>query len=290
MKSILIIFVVIFSVTYLEAGVVRTATMDSVLVENLREAVDSDGINDDEVMDFYYGKINPYSTRYEEGEDDWRETRASYKPIEGASFFANRAFLGAVDVELPDTTFSPTFLGWGRDYLLDPDFVIYGPDEDKLRYLNLDSLWVSVADGRGVFDIAYVLIYGGMVVDMLWEYADSLEQDSLYNILNEVAYFAYLVLEDHEPNSWITLPDSAPECYPDSFAIRTNNYRPHFAAALGYAGCVLGNAEYVTTAEADMFTHNFNGHNGILGLNMSNGGIYSEGFLYGNVVSNGLCA
>ena len=289
MKSILIIFVVIFSVTYLAAGVVRTATMDSVLVENLREAVDSDGINDDEVMDFYYDKLNPYSTRYEEGEDDWRETRASYKPIEGASYFANRAFLGAVDVEIDEH--SDEFLGWGRDYLLDPDFTLEPLNpETSLRYLDLDSVWVSVADGRGAFDIAYVLIYGGMIVDMLWYYVTPAEQNSLYNILNEVAYFAYLVLEDHEPDSWVTLPDSAnvPDYYPDTFSINTNNIRLYFAAALGYAGCVLGNTDYVTTAEEDMFTHNFNGHNGILGLNMSNDGIYSEGFLYGNVVSNAL--
>ena len=87
MKSILIIFVVIFSVTYLAAGVVRTATMDSVLVENLREAVDSDGINDDEIMDFYYEKMNPGSTRYDGKGNDWREERASYEPINKFSIF-----------------------------------------------------------------------------------------------------------------------------------------------------------------------------------------------------------
>ena len=55
--------------------------MDSVLVENLREAVDSDGINDDEVMDFYYEKINPYDGWDDGNEDDWRENRAFYEPI-----------------------------------------------------------------------------------------------------------------------------------------------------------------------------------------------------------------
>jgi hypothetical protein len=81
MRSIFIIFVLVFSTNYLVAEVVSTATMDSLLLENLREAVDSDGINDDEVMDYYYDKINPYSTRYEEGDDEWRENRASYEPI-----------------------------------------------------------------------------------------------------------------------------------------------------------------------------------------------------------------
>lgn len=113
MKRTVLLTVFILLASVLFGGVTRTVTMDSVLVENLREAVDSDGINDDEVMDFYYDKINPYSARYEDDGDEWREERASYKPIEGASYFAQRSLLGVIDVELPDTTFSPTFLNWG---------------------------------------------------------------------------------------------------------------------------------------------------------------------------------
>ncbi len=256
MKSILIICMVIFSVTYLAAGVVRTATMDSVLVENLREAVDSDGINDDEVMDFYYDKLNPYSARYEEGEDDWRENRASYKPIDGASYFANRAFLGAVDVELPDTTFSPTFLDWGKRYLLEPDFYIPGPDEDKLRYLDLDSLWVEVADGhaRNCFILASILTNCGVIVDMLYHYVEDEDDrialcDSLDNVANFVNILLNVEYNDantiyDEGNVRIVIPDyyvnsdEWDDRYPIEFGTRTNNYRIMLASALGYAGCV----------------------------------------------------
>jgi len=88
MKWIILLFVVVFH-SYLFSSVVDyTATMDSVLVENLREAVDSDGINDDEVMDFYYEKINPYDGRDDgEDEEDWRENRADYETINKFSIF-----------------------------------------------------------------------------------------------------------------------------------------------------------------------------------------------------------
>lgn len=76
MKRIILLFVVVFH-SYLFSSVVDyTATMDSVLVANLREAVDSDGINDDEVMDFYYEMIDP--NRYEEGNDFGRDILWEY--------------------------------------------------------------------------------------------------------------------------------------------------------------------------------------------------------------------
>ena len=61
---------------------IQTATMASTLVSSLRSAVTNGDPNYDEVMDFYYDKINPGSSDYEEGDgDDWREDRASYEPI-----------------------------------------------------------------------------------------------------------------------------------------------------------------------------------------------------------------
>ena len=57
----------------------QTATMNSTLVSSLRSAVTNCDPNYDEVMDFYYDKINPGSTDYGEGDgDDWREDRVEY--------------------------------------------------------------------------------------------------------------------------------------------------------------------------------------------------------------------
>lgn len=80
-KLILCLFALsIWSLMFTEQT--QIATMDSTLVSSLRSAVTNGDPDYDEVMDYYYDTMNPGSTRYEEGdEDDWREERASYEPI-----------------------------------------------------------------------------------------------------------------------------------------------------------------------------------------------------------------
>lgn len=87
-KLILCLFVIsLWSLMFAEQ--IQTATMDSTLVSNLRSAVTNGSPNYDEVMDFYYDKINPGSSDYGEGDgDDWRENRADYEPINKFSIFS----------------------------------------------------------------------------------------------------------------------------------------------------------------------------------------------------------
>jgi hypothetical protein len=190
MKKLCIVLFILFAVS-LNAEVVRTATMDSVLVENLREAVDSDGINDDEVMDFYYEKINPYDG-IDEGDDydDFRESRANYKPIDGASYFATRAFIGMLDVEIDTTIVTDTLLlNWGKGYLLDSLFTLepWNPNT-KLRYLDLDSLWVEIDNNLNPLTIGDVLFGVAFIVDNLWYYVDDSTRVELYNKLDNIAW------------------------------------------------------------------------------------------------------
>lgn len=241
MKSLSLIIVFSLLVSILSGGVHKTATMDSILIEELREAVDSDDINDDEVMDFYYDKINPYSPKYEEGEDDWGKTKASYKLIDGASYFAQNALLGAVDVEIGNH--SDEFLTWGKRYLLVPLFYI----SDKYRYLDLDSVWVEFEGGStgNCLTLGSLMEHVAFIVDMLWYYVDSAEQDSLNNKLDNMAYYANHMLSDslltdsyYTQGGWVIKNDSLPAYYPDSLQIYWNNARIRLAGALGYAGCV----------------------------------------------------
>jgi curli biogenesis system outer membrane secretion channel CsgG len=82
MKRIKIILIMVLIASFVYCEQQQTATMDSTLVSSLRSAVTNGSPNYDEVMDFYYDKMNPGSTRYEEGEgDDWQENRASYEHI-----------------------------------------------------------------------------------------------------------------------------------------------------------------------------------------------------------------
>jgi len=82
MKRITSILIMVLIASFVYSEQPKTATMDSTLVSNLRSAVTNGSPNYDEVMDFYYDKINPGSSDYEEGEgDDWRENRADYEPI-----------------------------------------------------------------------------------------------------------------------------------------------------------------------------------------------------------------
>ncbi|MDP8201572.1 MAG: heparinase II/III family protein [Candidatus Tenebribacter burtonii] len=286
MKKLILCLFVILLWSLIFAEQTQTATMDSTLVSNLRSAVTNGSPNYDEVIDFYYDITNPGSTRYEEGDgDDWSENRASYEPINKADDYAREAFLGVIDIDLeePDTT----YLNYSKRFLLDPEFPILVPGE---YYLDLDEMWLSVQDGNWpVFDVARILLYGGMIVDFLWEYVTPTEQDSLHAILNDIAYFAYLVINEHSEYGMVDIDDNAPNglgYYPDSINVCTNNIRIDIASALGYAACVLGNAEYISAVEEELFAHDYYGHNGILGLNMSNGGIYSEGLNYAEHIAN----
>ena len=237
MKKLLSLMLVLLIVSSVFASYLdETKTMDTTLFGNLYDAIDYDN-GHDEVMRFYWDKLVQYASpnptsRYK-GEDDWREGKASYEPINYASTYAANSLIGALAVEKTDTE-AEAFLNGAKDYL------IYNPYNDE-HYLSLDSLWVEFDDPGSyspALGLGTLMLNTSFIVDMLWYYVTPEEQDSLYNILNEVAYFAYLVLEDHEPKSWVTLPDNVPEYYPDNFAICNNNYRLHFTAVLGYAGCI----------------------------------------------------
>ncbi|MCD4769879.1 MAG: hypothetical protein K8R35_06915, partial [Bacteroidales bacterium] len=267
--------------------------MDSTLVSNLRSAVNNDSPNYDEVMDYYYDKMNPGSTRYEEGdEDDWRDNRASYEPINKAYGYANNAFLGVIDEDLEYVGQDTTYLNYAKRFLLDPDFPTLVPGE---YYLHPDSLWyyVSQNDINGS-TMGSLLFNTAFNVDMLWYYVDDdSTRVKLYNKLDNIAYAVYNFLHDPLTDNLTALwnvPDSLQVTYGGQtqlhLLVYMHNIRIFLTSALGYAGCVLQNADYVQFAEDDLFDAqhipNFPVNGGFFNLMLSESGIYNEGMDYTN--------
>ncbi len=240
-KLILCLFVIsLWSLMFAEQ--IQTATMDSTLVTNLRSAVTNGDPNYDEVMDFYYDMMNPGSTRYGEGDGDgWRENRAEYEPINKVSGYATKTFLGVIDVELAEE--DTTYLNYAKRYLLDPDFPNTNPGE---HYLDLNLVWNEFTSGwqnNHDFLLADLLSHCAFILDMLWYYLDDTERNDMVDIVDNMANFVNIVIE--QPNitgrfydlDELNDPDWDTR-YPSSFSTDTNNHRIYFTAALGYAGCV----------------------------------------------------
>jgi hypothetical protein len=95
MKNFILILSFIVICTLAFGELTQTKTMESTLFSDLKNAcADSltGGDGSDEVMTFYYNRLK--QTR--DDEDDWRESRASFEPINQASHYAKESFWGAI--------------------------------------------------------------------------------------------------------------------------------------------------------------------------------------------------
>ena len=293
MKKLLSVLVLIsVSLILFSYEINETKTMSAELVSQLRDAVNSDGINDDEVMDFYYEKINPYDNRDDEEEpvDDFRDLRVAYKPIKGASFFADKALLGMLEVEI-ETIQDSILKNWAIQYLTDPTFDLTPtiPD-DEYEYLDLDQVWAEFSDGSWDDCLKYGALINNIafIVDMLYYY-DGSDQPELENRLTELATWANELLS--EVNFTPGYANAVNPYNSNCTRLWTSfhNGRIRLAGALGYAGCVLGNANFIATAENDLFERPMNnGMNGFIELMITNSGTYAEGMSYTEYTMEGL--
>ena len=293
MKRVFVFIFILGISNYLFSELTRTITMDSTQVSNLRSAVTNGSTGYDAVMDQYYDKINPGSTRYE-GEDSafWRDDPVRYAPIGQVGGYATQSFLGVINEEL--NTFYTNYLNNAKRFLLDPSFN---------DYLNLDSLWVNI-DERNISTLRMGdVIYGvASIVDNLWYYPSltQTERDSLYNILDNIVWgFNEAIKWDSSGGDTRVYPDN-PADYGGLNEIKVatsmDNKRIYLVATLGYAACVLNNTEYITTVEEDLFninnhfsTHqNFTWPDGLIDFMSGNGGIYAESMEYSGLVLGAL--
>ncbi|NQV17785.1 MAG: heparinase II/III family protein [Armatimonadetes bacterium] len=298
MKKLVVCSLMILIYISLFSELTETKTISSTLFSDLKDACAdllTGGNGTDEVMTFYYNKLK--QTREEGDGDDWRESRASFEPINQASYYATLSLLGAVGRGLEQPNTWEQNLIRSRRFLLDSTFVDYDHPDPNMHnvnmYLDLDSLWVEFDDPDSyspALGLGTTLINLCFITDMLWHYADSLE---LYNKLDEIAYYAYLILD--ADYSYTVFPDTSlfnGIDYPISLKIAYTNARIRLAGALAYAGCILENEDYINTAEHDIFYEECltvaGTRYGYLDLMTAENGTYCEGMLYTQFTLEGL--
>ncbi|MBC8416381.1 MAG: hypothetical protein H8E11_08130 [Candidatus Cloacimonetes bacterium] len=195
-----ILFIVICQSAFGE--LLQTKTMDSTLFSDLKDAcADSltGGDGTDEVMTFYYNKLK--LTR-DEGEEDFREFRSSFEPINQVGYYAKLSILGAIGRGLEQPNTWEQLLIRAKNMLLDDPFYD-GQHPDPAMwtvnmYLDLDSVWVEYEDGTfgDCLNYGRLLLNVAFTVDMLWYYVNDSERDSLYDKLAELAGWANELLSE----------------------------------------------------------------------------------------------
>ena len=303
-KGLCLISVLLIVSSLMGSYLAETKTMDTTLFGNLYDAIDFDS-GHDEVMRFYWDKwmesASPNPTSRYEGENECRENRATYDPINWAYTYSKNSLIGALAVDIDDDD--------AQEYLNNvQDHMIYNPEpghHDRFLklfsdYVGEESVFGQDIDGDGTWaDGEYsdgswgdCLNYGSLLssvaftVDNLWYYNVS-NQTDLYIKLEILAGWANELLSESNFDgeyAQCTNPD-----YPPQLKTSYHNGRIRLAGILGYAGCVLGNAEFIQTAESDLFERPLaGGRNGFLEYMTSNSGTYTEGMSYTEYTFEGL--
>ncbi len=302
-KGLCLISVLLIVSSLMGSYLDETKTMDATLFSNLYDAIDYDS-GHDEIMRFYWDKwmqsANPNPTTRYEGENEYRENRATYDPINWAYTYSKNSLIGALAVDIDDDV--------AQEYLDNvQDHLIFNPYSTHNNYLKLfsdyvgeESVFGQDIDGNGIWEDGEYsdgswgdcLSYSSMlnsianIVDNLWYY-NVQNQTDLHNKLEELAGWANELLSESNFSggyAQCTNPD-----YPPQLCTSYHNGRIRLAGALGYAGCVLGNEEFIETAENDLFVRSLpGGKNGFIEFMTSNSGTYNEGISYTEYTFEGL--
>ncbi len=209
-KGLCLISVLLIVSSLMGSYLAETKTMDTTLFGNLYDAIDFDS-GHDEVMRFYWDKwmesASPNPTSRYEGENECRENRATYDPINWAYTYSKNSLIGALAVDENGVDMLSTeailYLNNVDDYLLDSN------SDNYLKlfsdYVGEESVFGQDIDGDGTWEdgefsdgswgdclnYARLLNNVAFIVDMLWYYP-SADTTALYNKLSELAGWAYL--------------------------------------------------------------------------------------------------
>ncbi|MCF7913380.1 MAG: T9SS type A sorting domain-containing protein [Candidatus Cloacimonetes bacterium] len=307
MKRLIFIFALTFAVISLCHGYLdRTKTMNYTIFGNLFDAI-ADTTEYDAVMRNYWEiwkeSANPSPTsRYE---DEGRGDRADYDPINNANTFAINSIIGALGVDMLPEDAGP-YLSNAHDYLLDSGYLYYlklfstGPGDGSVfgQDNDGDDIWEDGEFSGGAWRDC--LVYGtllndvSLIVDMSYYYDNpnyTNSQDLLLAKLDTLAGWAYelLLQPDGEFNGTTAYCDCDIDDYPPSLYTGSHNGRIRLAGALGYAGCVLNNSDYIAAAAHDLFDRELPGNKeGFLEFTTTSSGLYCEGIDYTEYAFSGL--
>ncbi len=205
LSSILGILTMLSTLILADSFLPETKTMNATLFENLYDAISIAGYQDS-VMWFYWDKwmesASPNPTTRYEGENECREYRIDYEPIEWASTYSKNSLIGALAVDI-DPLGAELYLSNVQFYLLDTNFYRYlklfsdfvGEESVFGQDIDGDGIWEDGEFSNGSWgdclNYARLLNNVAFIVDMLWYYP-SADTTASYNKLCELAGWAYL--------------------------------------------------------------------------------------------------
>ena len=215
-------------------------------------------VNAQSLMYYYYNTT--YSL-----DDDFDDDRFGERNLFFVNDYIEPAFRGVIEISE------------NEGYLIEAtEFIENDFDPDVIISYMQDA---SNGNCRRGLDLAYILNNITFIADMLWHY-NGASQVTLVNQITPIAEFAYELITNTDAHG-----DYTGTTYTTVDNIVYYSSRGNMiAAALGYAGLVLDNPDYVDCANNYLFDytpiHSAWERPGFLGLNSSNNGSYSSGMNY----------
>ena len=264
-KKYYLIAVVMFSVMMLYSQDVTIPRTKTANIEELT-AVRTQCTTPGNLMYIYYNDENAIVDR---DSDDPRGRANVFRTYD----YIDDAFQGVIEIENNEG-----YLITARDFIQNDEFPFDGFDPDEVIAYLLDD---NIGTCRRGLDLGYILNYITFIADMLWHY-DGANPATITEQITPIAEFAYELCNNTDPNG-IYMGTT----YTQSVVNSIISYSPRrniVASALGYAGLVLDNQDYVDCANYNLFEyppiHTSWERPGILGLNTSDNDMYSSGMSY----------
>ncbi len=243
-----------------------TRSMDTTHVNAIRTAFSGSS----EIGEFYWEDFVANDPTQHEMEDSLMgEYDRGWQDYFNADLYVKYAMWGAVGLDMPVTTPPTTdtmLLDKAKYYLLDPS----SPES----YLDLDDVWEELSAGNDVGGnpwMGFITRNTALMVDMLWNYVDSTERVEMCSKLDSLADTLYYHL-NRLKETW-GLGEK-----PQFFGMAPD------AAALGYAGCVLGDTTYINFSKDQILNYQVpyteETQNGYLDLFTARENYISEGLTY----------
>ncbi len=267
MKKALLCIAVFCAITgyiYGDSAVDSTRTMSY----NHLYAIRNDFNGNDPVARHYWLKFKSHSTKDDSLEiletdgiiDDIFEENLS-----NTHKYAKEAIWGAVGLDMPYNVTDSMKLDLARDYLLVPD----NPED----YLNLEEIWdyYGITTNSGCTNIGVLTINVALMVDMLWNYVNDTDRIAMCAKLDSLADTLHYYI-DRNKETW-GLGDNPRFFMPNAPS-----------AALGYAGCVLGDTCHINFAKEMIFDYEIpyleDPQYGFLDFMTTNANYLGEGLTY----------
>ncbi len=261
----------------------ETATIGDTEFSELQAACRDDG---DEMINHYYQQCL-FSANLSREDLEIPEDEMGNRDYHGIGFYANKAMVGAIGEGQQDWQ-SDAKLSESYNFILESDPIL------SPSYLSMSALKDSILADGSVFSLSYALSSLSLLVDMLWYYENGDYREELAAKLDSIAYFAKEIVDNTEFGAYDYYvygdPDETEIIDIVRFSPGYDNRRLLLLGALGYAGCVLENREYINRVDWELLERGMTDTDivGLLDHLTQDSGIYAEGLAYRSFSLQGL--